>query len=102
MSHIAESGGRTVHNCMVYDARKVYEATLRTTRPVMQSEYGTGEVNPTGEWVTEDLVYHIVATSEALARALVAEKWGGMFHKATLTGIKVLFTLDGEINYGHR
>lgn len=103
MSHIAEGGGRTVYNCTVYDARKLYEVTLHMDLPEVQSVYGTGEVERTGRIVTEDRVYHIVATSDAMARALVTEKWCGPHSpRAVILTLRVLFVIDGEISYGHK
>lgn len=101
MAFIAEGGGRTVHNCTVYDARKLYEYTASVVLDVCQSNMG-GEVEKTGATVVETRVYHVIATSEDLARALIKEKWGSKSQRHTLIGIKVLFTIDSEISYGHK
>lgn len=94
--------GRTVHNCTVYDARKVYALTVSMRLDVVQSVYGTGEVEKTGEKVTEVRVYHVLAKSEAMARALFAEKWGNStLSPAVLVSVDTLFTIDGEISHGH-
>lgn len=101
MAFISEGGGRTVHNCMVHDARKVYELTTSAVLDVCQSNMG-GEVEKTGSTTVMTRVYHIIATSEDMARALFKEKWGSKFQRHTLTNIRVLFCIDGEISYGHR
>lgn len=100
MTFIADGGGRTVTNCLVYDQRKVYEIVTSAVLNVCASEPG-GEVNRTGETVTKQIVYHIVATSEEFARALYQQKWGSEFQRHTLISIKVLFVLDGEIRWGN-
>lgn len=101
MAFIAESGGRTVHNCTVYDARKVYEITTMALLDVCAS-HPSGEVEKTGEVVNEKRVYHVIATSDDLAHALFKEKWGSKFQRHTLIDIRPLFCIDGEINYGHK
>lgn len=101
MAFIAEGGGRTVHNCLVYDARKVYELTTSAVLDVYEQHPG-GEMNKTGGTVVEPRVYHIIATSEDLARALFKEKWGSKFQRHMLANIRVLFCIDGEISYGHK
>lgn len=93
-------GGRTVTNCTVYDRRKVYEVTTSAVLDVCQSNMG-GEVERTGETVTNTIVYHIIATSEDLARALFKDRWGSKFQRHTLINIKLLFCIDEEIVTRH-
>lgn len=100
MTFIAESGGRTVTNGTVYGRRKVYELTTSAVLDVMQSNMG-GEVEKTGQTVIETIVYHVIATSEDMARALYKERWGGEFQRYTLIGVKVLFCIDEEIKTWH-
>jgi hypothetical protein len=99
-------GGRTVTNGTVYDRRKVYEITTSAELAEAQSEYGTGEVNRTGRFVTEQRVYHVIADSRAMAEALYVKHWGGphssIFGGHTLVSIKPLFVIDGEITTGHK
>lgn len=91
--------GRTMHNGSVYGARKVYEVITSAVLDVVQSVYGTGEVEKTGQRVTEQRTYHIIADSEELARALYFKRWGSEFQRHTLISIKPLFVIDAEINY---
>jgi hypothetical protein len=99
-------GGRTVTNCTVYDRRKVYEITTSADLAECQSDYGTGEVNRTGRFVTETRVYHVVADSLIMAEAFFNKEWGGprspVFGGHTLINIKPLFVIDGEIAIGRR
>lgn len=99
MTFIAEGGGRTVTNCTVHDRRKVYELT---TSAVLDECYSAmNEVHKTGRTVTETIVYHVIATSEDLARALFKQRWGGGFQRYTLLDVKPLFVIDEEISTRH-
>jgi hypothetical protein len=95
MTYIAEGGGRTVTNCTVYDRRKVYEVVTSAVVDVVRCEMN--EVVKTGQTVTEQIVYHIIAESEAFALALYKKQWGSEFQRHTLISIKPLFVIDGEI-----
>ena len=95
MTFIAEDGARTVTNCTVCDRRKVYEMTATAVLDVVRSEWN--EVVKTGETVTEDIVYHVVATSAELARAQFHHRWGSKYARHTLKSVKVLFCIDAEI-----
>ncbi len=97
MTFIAEGGTRTVTNCTVYDRRKVYEITTSVVLDVVQSQYGTGEVERTGQTVVEDRIYHVIADSEEMARALYQARWGSPLQRHMLLGVKVLFVIDAEI-----
>lgn len=99
MTFIAEGGGRTVHNCFVHDMRKVYEVVSLVVQDVCYSE--CNEVHKTGEQVTNQIIYHIIAESEALARALYQQQWGSEFQRHTLVSIRPLFCIDAEISAGH-
>lgn len=99
MTFIAEGGGRTVTNCSAYDRRKVYEITTSVVLDVCRSEWN--EVVRTGETVTEQIVYHVIAQDEDLARALFKRKWGSEFQRTTMISIKPLFVIDAEITAGH-
>lgn len=91
---------RTVTNGSSYDRRKVYEIITSAVLDVVRSEWN--EVVKTGETITEQITYHILAESEELARALYHRKWGSEFQRHTLISIKPLFVIDGEISYGHK
>lgn len=99
MTFIAEGGGRTVTNGSVYGQRKVYEVTTSAVLNVCRCEYN--EVVKTGEQVTEQIVYHVLADSEELATALYQKNWGSQYQRHTLISIKPLFVIDGEISTGH-
>ncbi len=96
MTFIAEGGGRTINNGSVFERRKVYEITASVVLDVGRSN-GYGEVEKTGEQVTEQYVYHVLAESEDLARALYQTRWGSEFQRHTFIGIKTLFVIDAEI-----
>lgn len=96
MTFISEGGGRTVRNCTVYDRRKVYEVTTSVVLDCVKCEYN--EVVKTGQTVVEQVVYHVIAHSEELARALYYKRWGSEFQRHTLISIEPLFVIDGEIN----
>ena len=98
MTFIAEDGRRTVTYGTVYGRRKVYEMTSIAVLDEVQSVWGTGEVQKTGRTVTENIVYHVVADSEDMARAFFKQRWGTEFQRHTLISVKVLFCIDGEIN----
>lgn len=100
MTLIAADGARTVTNCSVYDRRKVYEFTSSVILDVCKSEFN--EVVKTGAKVTEQIVYHVIAESEELARELYQRNWGSEFQHHTLLGVKVLFVVDGEVEVGRR
>jgi hypothetical protein len=100
MTFIAEGGGRTVDNCFVHDRRKVYEVVASRVLDVCKSE--CNEVVKTGEQVTDQIVYHLIAESEELARALYERHYGSKFQRHTLISIKPLFVIDGEVSHGHR
>jgi hypothetical protein len=100
MTLIAEDGKRTVTNCSVYDRRKVYEVVTSAVLDVCRSEYN--EVVKTGELVTEQIVYHIVAVNEDCARAFYKTRWGSEFQRHTLVSLKPLFVIDGEIEASNR
>lgn len=95
MTFIAKDGGRTVTNCSVYDRRKVYEIVTSVVLDVCRSEWN--EVVRTGEQVTEQVVYHVIAQDEDLAKALFKRKWGSEFQRTTMLSIKPLFVIDAEI-----
>jgi hypothetical protein len=95
MTFIAEGGGRTVTNCSTFDRQKVYEVVASVVLDVCRSEFN--EVHKTGETVTEEITYHVMAESEELAHALYQKRWGSKFQRHTLISIKPLFVLDGEI-----
>lgn len=99
MTFIAEGGGRTVTNCTVSDARKVYAVTASVVLSVCRSEFN--EVVLTGETVTEDRTYHVIAKSEALARLAYFERWGSEFQRHSLKSVEVLFVIDEEISTRH-
>jgi len=97
MTFIAEGGGRTVTNCGVYERRKVYEIKTVATLDEVASVYGTGEVEKTGNLVTQEIVYHVIADSDDMAIAFYKRRWGGEFQRHMLVSVKVLFCIDGEI-----
>ncbi len=97
MTLIAEGGARTLTNGTVYDRRKVYEITAIVVADVCRSNLG-GEVERTGQTVTEPRVYHVLAKNDACARALYETNWGSEFQRHTLIAIKPLFVIDGEIS----
>jgi hypothetical protein len=99
MTFIAEGGGRTVTNCMVHGRRKVYEITSIVVQDVCYSE--ANEVHKTGQQVTNKIVYHIIAESEELARALYQKQWGSEFQRHTLLNVMPLFCIDAEIVASH-
>jgi len=101
MTFIAEDGGRTVNGGTIYDKRKVYEVTYIAVLDEVQSVWGTGEVERTGNTVIKDMTYHVIADSEELARALCTKRWGSEFLRHTLKSIKLLFVIDGEISIGN-
>jgi hypothetical protein len=101
MTFISEGGGRTVTNGMVYDVRKVYQVVANVVLDEVHSMYGSGEVHKTSRVVTEQRIYHIVAKTEELARALYHKNWGSEFQRHTLISISPLFTIDGEIRTGY-
>jgi hypothetical protein len=94
MSFIKPDGARTVYNCTAFDKRKVYEIDASATLVEVES-VGAGEVERTGRYGTEGRTYHVVATSEALARALFADRYAPeCFAVQTVTA---LFVIDEEI-----
>lgn len=99
MTFIAAEGGRTVTNCTVYDRRKVYEMTASAILDEVYS--AANEVHKTGRTVTQDIVYHVIAHSEDLARAQFNARWGSVYQRHTLTSVKVLFCIDAEITTGN-
>lgn len=100
MTFIAEGGARTVTNCSVHGRRKVYEITCSVMLDVYAPHPG-GEMEKTGQTVTETIVYHFIATSESLARVLFNDRWSGGFSRHTLVDVRVLFCIDEEISTGH-
>lgn len=91
-------GGRIVTNCTVFDRRKVYEIVTHAVLDEVQSVHGTGEVERTGRTVGEQRVYHVIATSKALARAMYETEWRDRFRAPhTLISITALFVIDAEI-----
>lgn len=95
MTFIAEGGSRTVTDGSVFNRRKVYEIVTSAVLNVCKCEYN--EVVNTGETVVEEIIYHVIATSEDLARALFKSLWGSEFQRHTLISIKPLFVIDGEL-----
>lgn len=97
MSLIDVTGNRTLHNGSVYGMRKVYEIVTDALLDEVHSVAGTGEVEKTGRQVTERRIYHVIAKSEDMARALFAEQHSSYFGRFPLVSIKSLCVIDGEI-----
>lgn len=102
MTHFdPENPGRTLHNGSVFDTRQVFEVTSSALLDEVQSVFGTGEVERTGRKVQETRVYHVIALTEPLARALFEDRYG-RYGRHTVLTVRALFTIDGEITAGHR
>lgn len=95
--------GRTVDNGSIHstDQRIVWEVRAVLRLPCTRSQYN--EVVRTGEYVNEERVYHFLApASEALIRALWAERMRFNVEVIGEPTFKPLCCIDGEIKWSHK
>lgn len=84
-----------------FSCRKVFEIVFNCRMPVVQSTYGSGEMERTGEYVEEDRTMHVLADSEAEARLAW---WHRHKHdgKNAIKSCEIICSIDSEISIRNR
>jgi len=84
-----------------FNSRKVFAIVFNCRMPVVQSVYGTGEVERTGAYVEGDRTMHVLAKSEQAARLA----WWERYHYDGANAIKsveIICQIDSEISIGSK